>query len=135
MAESTNGQVRRAVVKSYRDLKVWQQAFSLSVAAYRHTRKFPTSELYGLTSQLRRAAVSIPANIAEGYGRRTTSDFLRSLYIAYGSICELETHILLAGNLGFLADKQVNELLQSLGDVDRLCKALIKSLERKRAYA
>jgi four helix bundle protein len=91
--------------------------------------------MYGLTGQLRRAAASIPANIAEGYGRRTTPDFLRSLYIAYGSVCELETHILLAGKFGYLADGPVNELLQLLGDVERLCRALIKSLERKRSGA
>jgi four helix bundle protein len=124
---------RRTAVKSYQDLLVWQHAFSLCAAVYRHTRKLPASELYGLTGQLRRAAVSIPANIAEGYGRRTTADFLRSLYIAYGSICELETHILLAGKLGFLDSGRVNELLQSLGDVDRLCKALMRALERKRS--
>jgi four helix bundle protein len=87
--------------------------------------------MYGLTGQMQRAAVSIPSNIAEGFGRRTTPDFLRSLYIAYGSICELQTQALLALKLCYLSDKETAPLLQLIGDTERLTKALIKALEKK----
>jgi four helix bundle protein len=87
--------------------------------------------MYGLTGQMQRAAVSIPSNIAEGFGRRTTPDFLRSLYIAYGSICELQTQALLVVKLRFLTEKESCPLLQKIGDVERLTKALIRALERK----
>lgn len=78
-------------VKHYRELIVWQKAMNLAEEVYRVSRSFPREEIYGLTSQLRRAAVSIPSNVAEGQGRRTTADFLRHLSIAYGSLLELET--------------------------------------------
>ncbi len=80
---------------------------------------------------MQRAAVSIPSNVAEGFGRRTTPDFLRSLYIAYGSICELQTQALLAVKLCFLTEKESGPLLQKIGDAERLAKALIRALERK----
>jgi four helix bundle protein len=75
--------------------------------------------------------VSVPSNIAEGFGRRTTADFLRSLYIAYGSICEVQTQALLAIKLCYLRDQEADRLLQSIGDTERLTKALIRALERK----
>jgi four helix bundle protein len=80
---------------------------------------------------MRRAALSIPSNIAEGYGRKTTPDYLRSLYIAYGSTCELETQILLSGDLGYLNEESLSELQRDIGEVERMLKALIKSLENK----
>ena len=95
------------------------------------SKRFPRSEVYGLTAQMQRAAVSIPSNIAEGFGRRTTADFLRSLYIAYGSICELQTQVLLAIKLDYLPEKEAGSLLQSMGDTERLTKALIRALEKK----
>ena len=76
------------MLKNYRELKVWQKSYGLCLNIYRITGKFPKEERYGLTSQIRRAAASIPSNIAEGYGRKTTADYIRSLYIAYGSVCE-----------------------------------------------
>ena len=82
------------MLKNYRDLKVWQKPYRLCLDLYRITKLFPKEERYGLTSQIRRAAVSIPSDIAEGYGRKTAADQLRSLYIASGSICELETQLL-----------------------------------------
>ncbi|MBM3330979.1 four helix bundle protein [candidate division WOR-3 bacterium] len=118
---------------TYRDLRAWQKAFSLSLDVYRATKCFPKSEVYGLAAQMQRAAVSIPSNIAEGFGRRTTPDFLRSLYIAYGSICELQTQIMLATELGYIKSNTSVSLLQSAGDVERLTKAFIRALERKRA--
>jgi four helix bundle protein len=83
------------MLKSYKELIVWQKAYHLCLGVYRATKGFPKEEIYGLTSQMRRAAVSVPCNIAEGYGRKSTREYIRSLYIAYGSICELETQILI----------------------------------------
>ena len=119
------------MLKNYKELKVWQKAYSRCIEIYKITRTFPKEELYGLTSQMRRAAVSIPSNIAEGYGRKTTPEYLRSLYIAYGSCCELETQILLSGDLGFMKAESLNKLLSDLGEVERMLKALIKAVENK----
>jgi four helix bundle protein len=82
------------MLKNYTELKVWQKAYQLCLEIYKVTKNFPREERYGLTAQIRRAAVSIPSDIAEGYGRRTPGEYIQSLYIAYGSICELETQIL-----------------------------------------
>jgi len=84
-----------------------------------------------LTSQIRRAAISVPSNIAEGYGRKTTPDYLRSLYIAYGSNCELETRVLLSGDLGYMKSERLGEIQKAIEEVERMLKALIKSLEKK----
>jgi len=119
------------VLKSYKELKVWQKAYNLCIKIYKITKTFPKEELYGLTSQIRRAAVSVPSNIAEGYGRKTTPEYIRSLYIAYGSSCELETQILLSGDLGFMKAEALNELQADLGEVERMLKALIKAVENK----
>ena len=75
------------MLKNYKELNVWQKSYQLCLEIYNITKGFPKDEQYGLTSQIRRAAVSLPSNIAEGYGRKTTPDYLRSLYIAYGSCC------------------------------------------------
>ncbi|NIO49111.1 MAG: four helix bundle protein [Candidatus Aminicenantes bacterium] len=120
------------MLKSYKDLKVWQKAYELCLQVYKTTKRFPNEELYGLTSQLKRSAVSVPSNIAEGYGRKTTPEYIQSLYISYGSICELETQILLSGDLGYINDNNLNKLLKVIEEVERMLKALIKSLERRR---
>jgi len=119
------------MLKNYKELNVWQKSYQLCLEIYNITKGFPKDEQYGLTSQIRRAAVSLPSNIAEGYGRKTTPDYLRSLYIAYGSCCELETQILLAGDLGYIKDTNIKELLATIGDVERMLKALIRALENK----
>jgi four helix bundle protein len=98
---------------------------------YRITAKFPKEERYGLTSQIRRSVVSIPSNIAEGYGRKSTSDYIRMLYISYGSVCELETQILLAGDLGFIEEGELKEIRSDIAENERMLKALIKSLENR----
>ena len=97
---------------SYRDLRVWQQAMKLAFRVYRETEAFPKHELYSLTSQLRRAAISIPSNIAEGKGRRTYPEFLTSLFHARGSLLELETQISLAEQLGYLSEFSAQSLLR-----------------------
>ncbi len=119
------------MLKNYKELKVWQRAYKLCLEIYRITKGFPKDERYGLTSQIRRAAVSVPSNIAEGYGRKTTPEYIRFLYIAYGSNCELETQTLLSGDLGYIETGRLEILLGSIEEVERMLKALIKSLERK----
>jgi four helix bundle protein len=116
------------MLKNFKELKVWQKAYQLCLEVYRVTRKFPKEEIYGLTSQVRRSAVSIPSNIAEGYGRKTTREYIQSLYIAYGSNCELETQILLSGDLGFIGKEDLLGLQKEIGDVERMLKGLINSL-------
>ena len=118
------------MLKNFKELNVWQKAYHLCLEIYRVTRKFPKEEIYGLTSQMRRSAVSIPSNIAEGYGRKTTGEYIQSLYIAYGSNCELETQILLSGDLGFVEQEGLLRLQKEIGDVERMLKGLIKSLIR-----
>jgi four helix bundle protein len=119
------------MLKNYRELKVWQRSYQLCLEIYKITKRFPNEERYGLTSQTRRAAVSVPSNTAEGYGRKTTPEYIRFLYIAYGSNCEMETQILLSGDLGYIETGKLEILQQGIGEVERMLKGLIKSLERK----
>ena len=119
------------MLKNYKELKVWQKSYELCLEIYRITAKFPREEIYGLTAQLRRSAISIPSNIAEGYGRRTTPDYIRMLYISYGSVCELETQILLAGDLDLIEKGDLGTLKGQIAEIERMLKALIKSLENK----
>jgi len=114
---------------SFKNLEVWQSAMNLAEAAYAATTAFPKAELYGLTSQIRRAAVSVPVNIAEGSGRRTNADFSQFLHIAAGSLRELETCLLLAQRLGYLPD--VAELLALVEKVGRMNTRLRQSLHGK----
>src|SRR5260370_41920494 len=95
-------------VKKYSELIVWQKAMDLTEEVYTETQHFPKEEIYGLTSQLRRAAVSVPSNIAEGQGRKSTSEFLHYLSIAYGSLMEVETQILIAARLAYIEGQQVD---------------------------
>ena len=117
--------------KNYKELKVWQKSYQLCLEIYKITVKFPKDEKFGLTSQIRRAVVSVPSNIAEGYGRKTTADYIKFLYIAYGSNCELETQIMLAGDLGYIDSDILEGIKNDIYEVERMLKALIKSLENK----
>jgi four helix bundle protein len=121
------------MLKSFKELTVWQKAYQLCLTIYRITKGYPKEEIYGLTSQMRRAALSVPCNIAEGYGRKTTPDYLKSLYIAYGSVCELETQILLSVDLEYIRGQGIATLQDNIDEVERMLKALIKSLETKRS--
>lgn len=117
-------------VRSFQDLLVWQKAMSLVESCYKATETFPRHQLFGLTNQLQRAAVSIPANIAEGYGRRSTGDYLRYLSIAYGSLSELETHIQIACRLNYTEAQEATELLAATAEVGKMLNGLIASLKR-----
>ena len=119
------------MLKNYKELKVWQKSYQLCLEIYKITAKFPKDEKFGLTSQVRRAVVSVPSNIAEGYGRKTTADYIKSLYIAYGSNCELETQIMLGGDLGYIDSDILEGIKDDIHEVERMLKALIKSLENK----
>jgi four helix bundle protein len=119
------------MLKSYRELKVWKKSYNLCVKIYRITKGFPLEERYVLTSQIRRSALSIPSNIAEGYGRKTKPDYIRILYIAYGSVCELDTQILLAGDLKYLQTNVQDDFNQDISEVEIMLKALIRSLEKR----
>ena len=118
-------------IKSYRDLEVWQKAMDLVVECYKIAERFPKTEVYGLTSQLRRAAISVPANIAEGQGRSHTREFLNHLSIAYGSLMEVETHLQIAARLHYLDDSSIQSLLEKSAEIGRMLNGLIQSLNRK----
>jgi four helix bundle protein len=119
------------MLRNYKDLNVWQKAYNFCLDVYRFTGKFPKEENFCMVSQMRRAAISVPSNIAEGYGRKTTKEYIQFLYIAYGSLCELETQILLSGDLKYLGSEQLKESQSNLGDIERMLKSLIRSLEKK----
>ena len=119
------------MASSYDDLVVWQQAMELVKLIYRSTRAFPDLERYGLTSQMRRAAVSIPSNIAEGQGRRSRPEFYQFLSKARGSLMELETQARIAQDLGFLDRKTAEEILVLCARVGRLLNGLMSSLKTR----
>jgi len=116
---------------NYRDLEVWQKGMDLVVSVYHLTADFPPQEKFGITSQIQRAAVSIPANIAEGYGRTHRGDYLHHLSIAKGSLAEVETHLTLAARLGFVSRERVLETWRLAQDVGKMLTRLIASLEPK----
>lgn len=118
-------------VRSYRDLLVWQKAMAWIEAVYRLTSRWPSDERFGLISQLRRSAVSVAANIAEGAGRRSTGEFLQFLGIARGSLAEAETLVLLSGRLGYSTEADVRGLLEQADEISRMSAALIASLKKR----
>jgi four helix bundle protein len=114
--------------KSYRELTVWQKAMQLVTHIYQATEKFPKNEMFGLSSQMRRAVVSVPSNIAEGQGRDSTKEFLHHLSFAYGSLIETETQLQIAANLGFLENRELTGLMEQTAEVGRLINGLSRSL-------
>ncbi|MDO8690704.1 MAG: four helix bundle protein [Dehalococcoidia bacterium] len=116
--------------QGFKQLVAWQKGYQLSLDIYKATGTFPSTETYGLASQMRRAAVSIPANIAEGYNRQYRKEYLQFLSIASGSLAELETYLLLARDLGYLQRDRFNPLDDVRKDVGRVLSGLIKSLRR-----
>lgn len=119
-------------ISSYRDLKVWQLGMDVAVQAYEFTRNFPASEMYGMTAQIRRAATSIPANIAEGYGRDSTGAYANFLRVAQGSLKELETHLSLCARVGLSPPNAEAKLAMQCDDLGRMLRSLIRSIEGSR---
>lgn len=115
-------------VRNYQELIAWQKAMDLVGGVYRISRSFPKDELYALTNQVRRAAVSIPSNIAEGQGRGTGSEFARYLRIAHGSLREVETQLMIAGRLRYAMSEALQPLLDLAGEVGRLINGLLRSI-------
>ena len=115
-----------AKIKSYRDLIVWQKSMELVTDVYRQTKTFPRDEQYGLVPQLRRSAVSIPSNIAEGYGRGSTNDYVRFLQISRGSLYEMQTQLEIALNLEHIPKTSFQDLDEKSREVERMLNSLIK---------
>lgn len=111
-------------INSYKELIVWQKSIKLVQEVFLLTSKFPKSEIYGLVSQMRRAAVSIPSNIAEGYGRRSHKEYVQFYAIAYGSSLELETQLIITKNLGFTNEKEFNDITNLLTEVIKMLYVL-----------
>jgi four helix bundle protein len=116
--------------RSYQDLIGWKKSIALVTEVYRSTQSFPRPETYGLTSQIRRAAISIPSNIAEGQGRRSRGEFKQFLGHARGSVFELESQIIIARNLGYMEDAQAESLLNQIAELGRIINGLLSSLDR-----
>ena len=118
-------------IRSYRELIVWQKSIDLTVRTYGLTRRFPAEERYGLTSQMRRAAASVPANIAEGHARRSTGEFLQFLGIARGSLAEVETFLTLSERLDLIQSETSDSLLQDCAEINKMLTGLMRSLSSR----
>jgi four helix bundle protein len=112
----------------YRDLEIWKRSFKMTIDIYNATKTFPKEEIYGLRSQIRRSAVSVPSNIAEGAGRKGNNEFLQFLSIAYGSLCELETQVLIAKELNYMNVEIAENLETEIGQIQKMSYALMKKL-------
>jgi len=117
-------------MKTHQDLDVWKKAITLVTAIYKTTSTYPQTEIYGITSQIRRSAVSIPSNIAEGAARNSKKEFNHFLAISLGSLSELETQLIISKNLEFITQEQFEELEKSLIDIRKMLIGLKKSLDR-----
>lgn len=118
-------------ISSYRDLTVWQKGMDLAEACYRLTASFPREEVFGMTSQIRRAAVSVPANIAEGWGRDGKGEFVQFLRIAQGSLKELETHLLLTERVGLATAQSTRPILDTAEELGKMLRMLYRSIQRR----
>ncbi|BCG48619.1 hypothetical protein GEOBRER4_n3514 [Citrifermentans bremense] len=118
-------------IHSYRDLKVWQLGVDLAAEVYDVTRLFPKSEIFGLSSQLQRAAVSVPSNIAEGHARGSTKDFIHFLNISLGSVAEVETQLLIGQRIEYVGSDTVDQLLHKYVELGKMLRALQRSLEAR----
>lgn len=117
-------------IRSYQDLAIWKKAMQLVVQVYHLTRRFPREEMHGLTSQMRRAAVSIPTNIAEGWGRGSRKEYIQFLRIARGSLLELETLLAISRNLRYLSQEDMQARLALVEEISRMLSGLIASLKK-----
>ena len=116
-------------IKDYRDLEIWQRGVELVVGVYRASETFPRHELYGLVSQMRRAAVSIPSNIAEGFGRFHRREYKQHLHVSLGRCAELNTQLILAGRLGYMQEGGVTALCKEIDEISRMIMTLTKRIE------
>jgi four helix bundle protein len=119
------------MIRSYRDLEIWKRSVELVTRIYSVTKDFPKSESYTLGDQIRRAALSIPSNIAEGHARQHRKEFRQSLFIALGSLAELETQLIITGELGLLEKDNLNQFLSEMDSIGKMTRALIKRLQAK----
>ncbi len=124
-------QYRGNKIESYRDLEVWKKAIILVTEIYAISKDFPKEEMYSLTNQIRKAAVSIPSNIAEGWGRNKTKEYIQFLRIARGSLLEVETQLIIARNLGYTDSQTMKKISQKTETVNKMLNALINSLNKK----
>ncbi len=118
-------------MESYQKLGVWKKAIELVTDIYEITKTFPKEEIYALTNQIRRAAISIPANIAEGWGRNMTKEYIQFLRIARGSLLELETHLIISVNLQYLNSQTLGILLQKTQEINKMLNSLVNSLSKR----
>lgn len=132
MKSASEQGVSEGAVCSHRDLKVWQIALNMTETLYRTTVDWPKTEQYGLVSQVRRAAVSVPANIAEGAGRRTPGEFMHFIGIARGSLAELETLLIIARRLGYIEEPSFRAITDDLFELGRMTTGLLKSIGDRR---
>ena len=116
-------------MKSHKDLEVWKRSVELVTSIYAITKNYPQYEIYGLTNQIRRAAVSIPSNIAEGAARKNPKEFIQFLYIALGSSSELETQIIISYNLNYISKKDSEDILKEISEIRNMTLGLIKHLK------
>jgi len=118
-------------IRTFRDLLIWQKSIKLVTQIYEVTKIFPKEEAFGLTSQMRRCAVSIPSNIAEGHGRNSTRDYLRFLQIATGSLYELQTQLVIANNLSFFSEEAFISLEENAREIERMLSSFVRKLSHK----
>jgi four helix bundle protein len=122
-------EVKMAEINDFKDLLIWQKGMDIAEKCYLLTKNFPKEEIYGMVQQIRRSSVSIPANIAEGYGRRSSRDYARFLNISQGSINELETHLIVSERIGLCTLNEIDLIIKLLHEETRMIIALIKKLE------
>jgi four helix bundle protein len=118
-------------VKTHKDLIVWQKSVTFVTEIYKFTTAFPDTEKFGITSQLRRAAVSIPTNISEGAARHSRKEFIQFLYVSLGSVSEIDTLLLIVGNLKYSETNELSKLQQQVEEIKKMLTSLIKSLNNK----
>jgi len=123
------------VIHSYKDLDVWKRSVALTTDLYKLTARFPGTERFGLSSQIQRAAVSIPANLAEGWGRGSTKEYAQFVTIARGSLMELETHLIIGCNLGFLNPDEFRVASEAIEEIGKMLNGLIRGLKSRQEAA
>jgi len=121
------------VVQNYKDLEVWKKSVVFTTDLYKLTSQFPDTERYGLTSQIRRATTSVASNIAEGWGRGSTGEYIQFLTVARGSLMELETHLIVARNLHFLKPEEFGAVSKQVEDIGKMLNRLISALKGRRS--